>query len=95
MTGVDEDDDSLEPREPVRPPVDPRQPPPAIAQAQHAHLRRILWSFVALVVLLPVTMLGGAMTWLLLPLVAVAGLALREAIRLRRSVRLHGAARGR
>jgi hypothetical protein len=77
-----------------RPTVDPRQPPPHVAAAQQAHLRRILWAFFVLVLLLPLTMFDG-LAWLLLPLVAVAGLALREAIRLRRSVRLHGAARGR
>lgn len=58
--------------------------------AQRRHLRRILAAFVVVVVLLPLAGLGGALGWLLVPILLVAALALREGIRLRRSVRRYG-----
>jgi hypothetical protein len=77
-------------------PVDlPDAPAPEVAAQQRAHLRRILVCFVAIVVLLPFAGIGGAWGWLLLPVLVLAGRALREAIRLRQSESRHGAARGR
>ncbi|MCW2922428.1 MAG: hypothetical protein JWL76_2302 [Thermoleophilia bacterium] len=73
----------------------PAEPPAEVAAQQRAHLRRIMIGFVVVVVLLPFAGLGGAWSWLLLPVLVFAGFALREAIRLRRSVSRHGAARGR
>lgn len=73
----------------------PAAPHPLVALEQRRHLSRILRAFLVMVVLLPLAGLGGAWSWLLLPLVVVAALALREAVRLRRSVRTHGAASGR
>lgn len=64
-----------------------------VAKAQSAHLRRIMLAFFAVVVLLPLAGLGGALGWLLVPLLLVASFAVREAVRLRRSVRRHGAVR--
>lgn len=69
-------------------------PHPLVVLDQRRHLSRILRAFVVVVVLLPLAGLGGGWSWLLLPLVVVAALALREAIRLRRSVRTHGNAAG-
>lgn len=69
-------------------------PHPLVALDQRRHLSRILAAFVVVVVLLPFAGLGGGWSWLLLPLVVVAAFALREAIRLRRSVRTHGNAAG-
>lgn len=65
-------------------------PHPLVALEQRQHLSRILRAFLVVVVLLPFAGLGGAWAWLLLPLVVVAALAFREAVRLRRSVRRHG-----
>lgn len=79
----------------VNPAELPVEPDPVVAQAQRAHLRRILVCFVVVVLTLPLAGLGGPWSWLLLPILVVAALALREAVRLRRSVRTHGAARGR
>lgn len=77
-------------------PVDlPPAPSAQVAAEQRAHLRRILAVFVLVVVVLPFAGLGGAWGWLLVPVLVLAGLALREAIQLRRSVSRHGAARGR
>ncbi len=73
----------------------PAEPSPEVAAEQRRHLRRIMVGFVLVVLLLPFAGLGGAWSWLLLPILALSGLALREAIRLRRSVARHGAARGR
>lgn len=73
----------------------PAEPSPEVAAQQRAHLRRIMVAFVLVVVLLPFAGLGGALGWLVLPVLVLAGLALREAIRLRQSVSRHGAARGR
>jgi hypothetical protein len=53
---------------------------------QRRHLRRILACFVAVVVLLPISGLGGAAAWLLVPMLVIAALGLREAIRLRRTI---------
>lgn len=66
-------------------------PTPGVVAQQRAHLRRIMFGFVAVVLLLPFAGLGGYWSWLLLPVVVVAALALREAIRLRRSVNRYGA----
>lgn len=66
---------------------------PIVAAQQNAHLRRILGAFFVVIVLLPLSLLGGAFSVLLLPLLAAAALALREAVQLRRSVRTHGARR--
>lgn len=71
----------------------PPEPPAEVVEQQRRHLRRIMFGFVAVVLLLPIAGLGGALSWLLLPVVAIAAFALREAIRLRRSVTRHGAAR--
>lgn len=79
----------------INPLVLPPEPDEAVVAMQRRHLSRILIAFVVVVLLLPFAGLGGALGWLLVPVVAVAGFALREAIRLRRSVRRHGAARGR
>ncbi len=76
-------------------PVVPPGPPAEIALEQRALLRQILVAFVVVVLLLPLAGLGGALSWLLVPILVVAAFALRSAIRLRRSVRTHGAARGR
>lgn len=65
-----------------RPPVNPR---PVSAQ-QRRHLRRILLCFLAVVVLLPLSGLGGRWAWLVIPMLAIAGLGLREAVRLRRTI---------
>lgn len=73
----------------------PPEPSAEVAEQQRRHLRRIMSGFVIVVLLLPIAGFGGAWSWLLLPIVAVAALALREAVRLRRSVSRHGAARGR
>ncbi len=73
----------------------PPEPSAEVAEEQRRHLRRIMAGFVIVVLLLPFAGIGGAWSWLLLPVIAVAALALREAIRLRRSVSRHGAARGR
>lgn len=64
-----------------------------VAAVQARHLRRILLSFLVVVMLLPVAGLGGPFAWLLLPLLLVAALGLREAVRLRRSVRRDGVQR--
>lgn len=62
--------------------------------AQRVHLRRILISFGIVVVLMPLVGMGGALAWLLLvPMLVVAALGLREAIRLRRSVIRYGQSR--
>lgn len=66
-----------------------------VAIQQARHLRRIMLAFVVVVVLLPLAGIGGALGWLLVPLLLVAAFAVREAVRLRRSVRLHGAVRER
>ncbi|MCW2925332.1 MAG: hypothetical protein JWM98_2736 [Thermoleophilia bacterium] len=61
-------------------------------------MRRVLAAFAVVVVLLPVAALGGAWTLVLVPLVLSSAVALREALRLRRSARLRsrdGAAPGR
>lgn len=71
------------------------EPSAEVASAQRRHLRRIMVGFVVVVLLLPIASIGGALAWLFLPLLAAASLSLREAIQLRRSVRQHGAARGR
>ncbi len=73
------------------------QPQPDVESAaqQRRHLRRILIAFFVVVVLLPIAGLGGALYWLLVPLVLVAAFALREGLRLRRLVRRDGAARAR
>jgi uncharacterized membrane protein YdbT with pleckstrin-like domain len=55
--------------------------------AQRRHLRRILWAFLIVVVLLPAVGLGGAWSWLLVPLLLVAVFAAREAYLLRRTLR--------
>lgn len=71
--------------------TDPIEAPPANpgeqTPEQRRHLRRILVAFVLVVVLLPLTFFGGAFWLLLLPLLAVAGFAAREAVLLRRTVR--------
>jgi fatty acid desaturase len=54
---------------------------------QRRHLRRILVAFVIVVLLMPVTIFGGAWWFVLVPMVLVAAFALREGIRLRRTVR--------
>ncbi len=87
-----EDDDLVDDVNPV---ALPPEPSPEVAAQQRAHLRRIMVGFVAVIVLLPLAGLGGGWSWLLLPVLAFAGLALRQAIRLRASVSRHGAARGR
>lgn len=61
-----------------------------VAAEQRGHLRRILASFIAVVLLLPLAGIGGSWAWLLIPILLVAAHALREALRLRRSVRDHG-----
>ncbi len=68
---------------------------PLIAAQQRRHLRRIMIAFVVVIVALPLATLGGAWALALVPALVAASLAVREAIRLRRSVRLHGVARGR
>lgn len=68
----------------INPPV-PQRPP--ITRRQRSLLRRILASFVVVVVLLPLTGLGGAWTWLLIPMLAAAAFGFVAAVRLRRSVR--------
>lgn len=85
-----EDEDALDDVNPVELPP---EPPAEVVDQQRRHLRRIMFGFVAVVLLLPIAGLGGALSWLLLPVVVIAALALREAIRLRRSVTRHGAAR--
>ena len=65
----------------------------AIRARQNAHLRRILLTFLIVVALLPLVALGEAWSMLLVPLLVAAAVGLREAIRLRRSVRAHGAQR--
>lgn len=62
------------------PGVDERTP------EQRRHLRRILSSFVFVVVALPFALLGGRWSLLLVPLVLAAAFALREALLLRRSL---------
>lgn len=63
---------------------------------QHRELRRILAAFIVVIILMPIVALGGkAGMILLLPLLATAAFAARSAIRLRRSVRAQGDARGR
>lgn len=57
---------------------------------QRTHLRRILVCFAVVVVLLPLAGLGDTLGLLLLPMLAVAAYGLREAVRLRRSVRRYG-----
>lgn len=81
--------------DPTRDPAsDPGGPDDAsIAEEQGAHLRRILVGFAIVVVLLPLAGLGNAFGWLLLPLLAVGAWTFREGMRLRRSVRRHGAMR--
>jgi len=61
-----------------------------VAAAQRQHLRRILAAFAVVVVLLPIAGFGGALGWLILPMLAAAAFALREAIGLRRSVNRSG-----
>jgi hypothetical protein len=61
--------------------------PGAPTPEQRAHLRRILVAFVVIVVLLPLANLGGAWALVLVPLLLVAAFALREGVRLRRSLR--------
>lgn len=73
--------------------VPPVEVDPDVAAAQDAHLRRILGAFFAVIVLLPLSLLGGGFSVLLLPLLAIAAYAFREAVQLRRSVRTHGARR--
>ena len=68
-------------------------PPRLVELEQRRHLRRILRAFVAVVVLLPFAGLGGVWAYLLLPLLACATFAIREAMLLRRSVRRYGAVR--
>jgi hypothetical protein len=68
-------------------------PPQLVALEQRRHLRRILRGFVALIVLLPFAGLGGAWAYLILPALAAAFFASREAMLLRRSVRRYGAVR--
>ncbi|MCW2960310.1 MAG: hypothetical protein JWM25_1209 [Thermoleophilia bacterium] len=70
--------DLIEPPTPQRPPISPQQ---------RSFLRRILVSFVVVVVLLPLTGLGDAWTWLLIPMLGAAAFGLVSAVRLRRSVR--------
>lgn len=73
------------------PPTDPERA--ALLATQRGHLRRILQCFVAVIVLLPLVGLGGAWSLLLVPLLALGWVGMLEALRLRRSVRLHGDAR--
>ena len=73
----------------------PAAPPADVAAQQRRHLHRIMVGFVLVVLLLPFAGLGGDWSVLLLPVLVIAALALREAVRLRRSVTRHGAARGR
>lgn len=61
-----------------------------IALEQRGHLRRILFAFLVVVVLLPFAALGGAWSLLLIPLLLVGAFGLREALALRRSVQRHG-----
>ena len=61
-----------------------------LARVQRGHLRRILAAFAAIVVTLPIAALGGQLYWLLAPMLIVAALALREAMRLRRSIHASG-----
>ena len=86
------DDDGLDDVNPLELPPEPSA---EVAEQQRRHLRRIMLGFVTVVLLLPIAGLGGSWSWVLLPVIAVSALALREAIRLRRSVNRHGAARGR
>lgn len=62
-----------------------------VHRAQRRHLRRIMLVFALVLPLLPLAVLGRSFSWLFLPLVAASAVALWEALRLRRSVRLHGA----
>ena len=67
---------------------DPGEPGPVErTPAQQRHLRRILWSFLIVVVLIPPLGLGGTWSWLLVPLLLVAVFAAREAWQLRRTLR--------
>ncbi|MCW2956433.1 MAG: hypothetical protein JWO69_1302 [Thermoleophilia bacterium] len=66
-----------------RPPIQQR---PAVTLEQRRLLRRILATFLVVVVLLPLVGFGGQWTWLLLPLVGAAAYGLATAITLRRSV---------
>ena len=53
---------------------------------QRRHLRRILATFVVVVVALPFVALGGAWSWVLVALLLVAAVGVREAVLLRRTV---------
>jgi hypothetical protein len=68
-------------------------PPQLVELEQRRHLRRILRGFVAVVVLLPLAGLGGTWAYLLLPTIAAAVFATREAVLLRQSVRRYGVVR--
>jgi fatty acid desaturase len=63
----------------------PAHPRPVSAE-QRRHLRRILACFVLVVVLLPLSGMGDAWAWLLVPMLLVAVFGMVEAIRLRRTV---------
>lgn len=67
-------------------PEPPAMHPRPVTDEQRRHLRRILLCFLLVVVLLPLSGLGGALAWLLVPMLAVAAIGLREAVRLRRTV---------
>jgi hypothetical protein len=87
------DDDDARLRGSERP---PGSDDPLAALEQQRYLRRILAGFAIVVVLLPIVGLGGTVgATALLPAVLVSLLATRDAVRLRRSVRRHGHARGR
>ena len=65
-----------------QPPAHPRP----VSAEQRGHLRRILLCFLAVVILLPLSGLGDAWAWLFIPMLLVAAIGLREAVRLRRTV---------
>ena len=71
--------DDAQPEPPI---VNPR---PVTAE-QRRHLRRILACFLFVVILLPLSGLGDAWAWLLVPMLVVAAFGMREAVRLRRTV---------
>lgn len=70
-------------------------PPQLVELEQRRHLRRIMYGFLVLVILMPLAGLGGAWSLLILPALAAAGFATREAVLLRRSVRRYGVVRER
>jgi hypothetical protein len=60
--------------------------PRLVSLEQRRHLRRILLCFLAVVILLPLSALGDAWAWLFVPMLVLAAVGLREAVRLRRTV---------